>query len=245
MLFSKEMLRNYAQSKNLDIDDDALLVLSQDLEYRTKELCQEAAKFMLFAKRSKLQISDVNNALRARSVDPLLGYDPRDNLIFKSFRASYFYVPDDELDIDEYLEQPAPRLPVPPVVQSHWLAIEGVQPQIPQNPLPRVEKISAARTGCQEDLEFRDSTRHVLSRELQLYYDKIVDALNTKSCAHLEFESGIQQLVPYLVHYFNETAIRSLAQDFVVLNVLEAYLALLKNRFIYVDPYLHQIVPTV
>lgn len=71
MLFSKEMLRNYAQSRNLEIDDDALVVLSQDLEYRTKELCQEAAKFMLFSKRSRLTIDDVNNALKSRNVDHL------------------------------------------------------------------------------------------------------------------------------------------------------------------------------
>ncbi|KAG0439488.1 Transcription initiation factor TFIID subunit 6 [Dictyocoela muelleri] len=245
MLFSKEMLRNYAQSKNLDIDDDALLVLSQDLEYRTKELCQEAAKFMLFSKRSKLQISDINNALKTRNVDPLLGYDPRDNLIFKSFKNSYFYVPDEEIDIDEYLEQPPPKLPIAPVIQSHWLAIEGVQPQVPQNPLSKIEKISKNKMNYQEDLEFRDNTKHILSKELQLYYEKIIDSLNTSSCAYLEFESGIQQLVPYFIHYFNENIVKSLEQDFVVTNVLEAYLALLKNKYIFVDPYLHQIVPTI
>ena len=36
----------------------------------------------------------------------------------------------------EILKQPAPRMPVRSEAIHHWLAVEGVQPLIPENPTP-------------------------------------------------------------------------------------------------------------
>jgi transcription initiation factor TFIID subunit 6 len=136
MLFSKETLRSYAHSKGItSIDDEALRILAQDLEYRIKELCQEASKFMLASRRTKLTIDDVNYALISRNIEPLFGYDPQESLMFKSLPSNIYYVPDEEVDLEEYLNRPLPKIPHRPSINSHWLAIEGVQPQIPQNPL--------------------------------------------------------------------------------------------------------------
>lgn len=176
-----------------------------------------------------------------------MGYDPKDNLIFKSFKNNYYYVPEEEIDIDEYLEQPPPKLPLPPVIQSHWLAIDGVQPQIPQNPLPVSNLITKQDINYQEDLEFRNNTKHILSKELQMYYDKIISSLTTDRSviSHLENESGIQQLVPYFIQYFNETIMKNLNNEFILTYILEAYFSLIKNKQIFIDPYLHQIIPSI
>ena len=54
---------------------------------------------------------------------------------FRGLPCNIYYVPDEEIDLEEYLEKPLPKIPLKPYIQSHWLAIEGVQPPIQQNPV--------------------------------------------------------------------------------------------------------------
>lgn len=253
MLFSKESFVAYAQSQGLEIDDEAINILSQDVEYRVKELCQEAAKFMLFSKRSKLAIEDINNALITRNVNPLFGYDPRDNLIFKNdlLKSSIFYVPDEEIDLEEFLEQPLPKIPTAPTITAHWLAIEGIQPQVSQNPII-LEKPTLKQnqlTTYTEDSEFKSTTKHIISKELSLYYEKLLSFLEdgekvSIAIECLKTESGIQQLIPYLIQNIKEKIIKYMNTDQLP-NFISFYYSLLQNEFIFIDPYLHQILPSL
>jgi hypothetical protein len=43
---------------------------------------------------------------------------------------------DEELDFDKVLNMPLPKLPLEVNLTGHWLAIDGVQPAIPENPPP-------------------------------------------------------------------------------------------------------------
>lgn len=47
-----------------------------------------------------------------------------------------YFTQDDELDFDTILSKPLPKIPLDVSFTAHWLAIEGVQPAIPQNPTP-------------------------------------------------------------------------------------------------------------
>lgn len=50
-----------------------------------------------------------------------------------------YHVPDEEIDFATYLKQPLPPgLSSSAGVQwkAHWLAVEGIQPAIPENPTP-------------------------------------------------------------------------------------------------------------
>ncbi|KRH94702.1 Transcription initiation factor TFIID, subunit TAF6 [Pseudoloma neurophilia] len=253
MLFSKESFVTYAQSQGLEIDDEAINILSQDIEYRVKELCQEASKFMLFSKRSKLAIEDINNALITRNVDPLFGYDPKDNLIFKNdlLKSSIFYVPDEEIDLEEFLEQPLPKIPAAPTITAHWLAIEGVQPQVPQNPIVVEKPIIKQNqlTTYTEESEFKNTTKHIISKELSLYYEKLLSFLEdeekvTLAIECLKTESGIQQLIPYLIQNIKEKIVKYMNTEQLP-NFISFYYSLLQNEFIFIDPYLHQMIPSL
>lgn len=251
MLFSKDTLKSFAQSKGIaNIDDDALRVLSQDLEYRIKEVCQEGGKFMLASKRSKLSIDDINYALISRNVDPLFGYDPQESLVFRGLPSNAYYVPDEEIDLEEYLDRPLPKIPLRPSIQSHWLAIEGVQPQTPHNPIllekPTVKKDTLGM--YQEELELKSQNKHMLTKELSMYFDKIIQAMETDeetaiNCLHNE--SGIQQLVPYFVHHFNEQIVKNIKSKDRLRTITMMYYSLLRNKYIFIDPYLHQILPSL
>ncbi|KAM0688168.1 histone H4-like TAF Taf6 [Conglomerata obtusa] len=255
MLFSKETIKAYAASKGISqIEDNAYQIMSQDLEYRIKELCQEATKFMHASHRTKLTIDDVNYALISRNIDPLFGYDPTEVLTFKNIN-NYFYIPDEEIDLEEFLNKPLPKIPLKPTITSHWLAIEGVQPQIPQNPLisEKKEIINDSLQNYIEDAEIKATTKHLLTKELQLYFEKInkyvtgTDDEKQLALDCLENDSGIQQLLPYFVHSFYDTISnkKEIKDNLTVQTIICMFYSLLKNKHVFIDPYLHQIIPAV
>lgn len=156
---------------------------------------------------------------------------------------------------------------------AHWLAIEGVQPSIPQNPLPsEVKALPPQIRGSQknhsasalaEDVEVKPLVKHVISKELQLYFDRVVKALlnsnedetsdATGSSAgslrnialnSLRNDPGLHQLVPYLVQFVQEQISLALKTKLsIVHTMLEVIHAMILNDTIYIEPYIHQIVP--
>lgn len=249
MLFTKETLKSYAASKGItQIDDSAFQILSQDLEYRVKELIQESAKYMYASRRTKLSIDDINYALESRNIDPLFGYDPNEPLNFKSL-SNFYYTPDEEIDLEEFLNKPLPKIPLKPVIQAYWLAIEGVTPLIPENIVQDTKlESSNALKNYVEDTDIKATTKHVLTKELQLYYDKIKNFIignddeRKMALECLENDSGIQQLIPYFIHTFYEEIVAK--SDFLQSSVRMLF-AIIMNKFIFVDPYLHQITPAL
>ena len=49
------------------------------------------------------------------------------------------FLEDKELDLSELVNQQMPKVPMAPSLRAHWLAIDGVQPSIPENP-PAADK---------------------------------------------------------------------------------------------------------
>lgn len=253
MLFSKETLKSFAASQGItEIDEPVFQLLSQDLEYRIKELAQEATKFMYASHRTKLTIDDINYALLSRNIDPLFGYDPTEQLSFKQVN-NIFYVPDEEIELEDFLNKPLPKIPQRPVIQSHWLAIEGVQPQIPQNIIKDAKKeTTSTLQHFIEDVEIKVTTKHVLPKELQMYFDKInnfvrgTEEEKALALECLENDSGIQQLIPYFIHAFYEFIITNKEEDTKGTETIVTMLfGILRNPYIFIDPYLHQIVPAI
>ena len=56
------------------VSDEAARALAPDLDYRLREIIQDAQKFARHAKRTKLTTEDINNALRIRNHEPMFGY---------------------------------------------------------------------------------------------------------------------------------------------------------------------------
>ena len=102
-----------------------------------------------------------------------------------------------------------------------------MQPAIVQNPTPAELKSSeyqtstsasggpssslAAASGA-EGVETKPQVKHVLSKELQLYFERIANALTNEetenvretAIASLRNDPGLHQLVPYLVAFIAE-----------------------------------------
>merc|ERR1719272_605069 len=165
-ILGKESIKVIAEAYGFsDIGDDVGSALAADLEYRIRELTQEAAKFTRHSNRQRLNPQDVNAALRLRNLEPLYGYESSGKVgdeaaggsskeppLFKKCPGSsnVFYVPDDVnvVDLSRFIKTPLPKCPATVTLTSHWLAVEGVQPRITENPTVVTVEESAANAAA-------------------------------------------------------------------------------------------------
>lgn len=253
---------------------------------------------MRHGKRTTMTTSDIDQALRVLNIEPLYGHFPhnpptfRRALPFPQFQSAgaVYFVEDEEIDFDRALREEKITMPKGVSWTAHWLAVEGVQPLIPENP-PAVSKdneqevggmktefppsgSTAARPGGtifpptppsdrpspiqtaaakKHQQPHQQLVKHVLSRELQLYYTRLTSSLlppssdftkRTAALASLRSDAGLQALLPYLVRWVGENVVgvlKSGAQgenEGCVLEVMiDVIAALLENQTLFVEPY--------
>jgi len=112
---------------------------------------------MRHGRRSVLTTADIDQALRVLNIEPLYGHIPYNPVTFRralpfpqlQSAGSVFFVEDEEIDFDRVLREDKIALPKGVSWTAHWLAVEGVQPLIPENPpaIPRDADDSALKDG--------------------------------------------------------------------------------------------------
>ncbi|CAL9125399.1 unnamed protein product [Musa acuminata var. zebrina] len=258
----KETIAVIAQSIGIaNLSSDVALALAPDVEYRLREIMQEAIKCMRHSKRTVLTAEDVNSALSLRNVEPIYGFASGDPLRFKRAvgHKDLFYIDDRDVDFKEVIDAPLPKAPLDTAVVAHWLAIEGVQPAIPEN--APVEAIVAPSENKKSENNKEDGllvdlklpVKHVLSRELQLYFDKITELTVTRpesilckeALVSLAVDSGIHPLVPYFSYFIADEVARSLNDLPILFALMRVVRSLLQNPHIHIEPYLHQLMPSI
>ncbi|CCH57949.1 hypothetical protein TBLA_0A01500 [Henningerozyma blattae CBS 6284] len=339
----QDTVQDVAESLGIDnVPEDVLKALAMDVEYRILEIIEQAAKFKRHAKRNVLSTNDIAKSLTVLNVEPLYGYHNHQVLNGHSNQSSigftrcqvpgapdrpvYFISGDEEADLEKLLQQPLPPIPRLPTFSAHWLAVEGVQPAIPQN--PRLQEIrmaqppairgaivtalndnsihaegdngtgsgtgstnnvldgpdsstiagannsinglsnpniqssrprvtSRVKPGSHSNTQLKPLVRHVLSRELQLYFDKVVEALTSSSSSpdsshlrsaaltSLRTDSGLHQLVPYFIQFIAEQITHHLNDLDLLTSILEMIYSLLSNESIFLDPYIHSLMPSI
>ena len=264
-VWNPENVKDVAESIGItSLSDDVLQSLTSDIEFRLSQVLEEALKFLRHSKRSVLSTQDVAQALRVLEVEPLYGYESTRPLRFGEASIGpgqpLFYVEDEEVDFEKLINAPLPKVPREISFTAHWLAVEGVQPSIPQNPttaesrnqelVPKgsnANPTQAAMSG-NDNLTVKPLVKHVLSKELQLYFEKICSALLDESnndyriaaLASISSDPGLHQLVPYFVQFIAEKVTHSLKSRFILEQMLELTHAMLKNKTLLVDPYVSQ-----
>lgn len=136
-LIAPDAIKTIAESCGIaDLKDDVAAALAPDVEFRLRDIVQEAIKFMKMGKRDKLSTADINHALQLRHCEPLYGFVSSQPPRFCRAGPGVFYLEDPELNLGDMLAEPLPPPPREPSLTMHWLAVDGVQPNIPQNPSP-------------------------------------------------------------------------------------------------------------
>ncbi|OMP04339.1 TATA box binding protein associated factor (TAF) [Corchorus olitorius] len=252
----KEAIEVIAQSIGItNLSPDVALALAPDVEYRVREIMQEAIKCMRHSRRTLLTAEDVDSALKLRNVEPIYGFTSRDPR-FKRAAADkgLFYIDDKDVEFKEVIESPLPKAPLDTSVTAHWLAIEGIQPAIPENASveapPDGKKAEYKEDGLSDN---RLSIKHVLPRELQLYFDKVVEltmkrpvsVVFKQALLSLATDSGLHPLVPYFTCFIADEVARNLNHLPLTFALMRVARSLLHNEHIHIEPYLHQLMPSV
>lgn len=219
-VYPTDTIRDVAESLGINgMKESVAAALAADVEYRIREIVQDATKFMRHSKRDQLKTTDIDAALRARNIEPIYGFLPSSSGRSSASNPSRYtagptfrrvqtasgvplhYVEDEEIDFDKILEA-GPRIGIGRGVGwgAHWLAIEGVQPAVPQNPSPiaiaeakgvsgfmgptSTQPMAAAPAAKAVTVAGGDGTaiakplvKHILSRELQLYYERLTKSI--------------------------------------------------------------------
>ncbi|KAL0752820.1 hypothetical protein Bca101_090488 [Brassica carinata] len=248
----KETIEVTAQSIGItNLSPEAALMLAPDVEYRVREIMQDAIKCMRHSKRTTLTASDVDGALNLRNLEPSYGFASGGPFRFRKAigHQDLFYTDDREVDFKDVIEAPLPKAPLNTEVVCHWLAIEGVQPAIPENaPLEVIRAPAENKIYEQKDvplIDVRLPVKHVLSRELQLYFQKIAEltmsksspALFKKALVSLASDSGLHPLVPYFTNFIADEVSRGLNDFLLLFNLMHVVRSLLQNPHIHIEPY--------
>ncbi|KAF8998570.1 TATA box binding protein associated factor-domain-containing protein [Cyathus striatus] len=285
-LYKPDAVKDTADSLGITIPDNVASLLASDVEYRIHQVVEEAARFMRHGRRTTMNISDIDQALRVLNIEPLYGHSAHNPPTFRralpfpqlTSAGPVYFVEDEEIDFDRVLREEKIALPKGVSWTAHWLAVEGVQPLIPENPpsIPRDEGKEgtmgvvvngagvngALSPSSKTQQQQQQLVKQVLSRELQLYYARLTSALlppstndftkRTAALASLRNDAGLQALLPYLVRWVGEGVVGVLKEgmqsenDGRVLEVLMDVIgAILDNSTLFVEPYLHQILPPI
>jgi transcription initiation factor TFIID subunit 6 len=241
--------------------------------------------------------------------EPLYGFPsnaPAQEFVKVKGTTDLFYIYDEELDVNKLLAEPLPPPSIAVNVVPHWLAIEGVQPLIPENPSldhrkeyqqrgrnstnkeetlmkAKSKPNSAAIAGEQlmneqigkettnnatnEEMmnkekeggqKFAPVLQHVLSKELQVYFDRITALLRggggkndeelqllNAAIGSLRTDAGLANLIPYFAKFIStevQTNLRNLRK---LMAMMRAIGALVQNPAVNLELYLHQLMPSV
>nr|ODN91282.1 transcription initiation factor TFIID subunit 6 [Cryptococcus depauperatus CBS 7841] len=278
-IYPSESITEVAQSLPLDpLGPGAAALLAGDVEYRLHLILQEAKKLMVHGKRTTLMPEDVEHALEALNVEPVL-IPPRPlavpvfqpltlpptNINVQS--QTVYVTPDEEIDFTSYLKEPLPAGIVSSAGvkwKAHWLAVEGVQPAIAENPAPVPDGIRGGKrlfsTRPQPaSTSLRASARSHLPQELQLYFTRLTTALvplsqttseselerhRLAALASLRNDVAVAGMLVYVVKWLCESIQKCLlAPTATIGHLVDAVAALLANEGLFLEPYLHQLLP--
>ncbi|RDX86218.1 Transcription initiation factor TFIID subunit 6 [Mucuna pruriens] len=254
----KETIEVIAQSIGItNLSSDVALALAPDLEYRIREIMQESVKCMRHSMRTFLTTDDVDTALALRNLEPIYGFTSNDPPRFKraAGHKDLFYIDDKDVDIKDIIEAPLPKAPLDTSITSHWLAIEGVQPAIPEN-APVEAPSEIRKSEYKEDMlpvDVKLPVKHLITRELQLYYEKITELTLNKpgsipfrrALISLATDSGLHPLVPYFTCFVADEVARNLNNLVVLFALMRLVRSLLQNSQIHIELYLHQLMPPI
>ena len=103
-----------------------------------------------------------------------------------------------------------------------------------------------------DNVSVKPLVKHILSKELQQYFEKVCSALLDESnneyrvaaLASIGSDPGLHQLVPYFVQFIAEKVTHNIKNIFVLTQMVELAHAMLNNQSLLIDPYVRIVLPS-
>lgn len=116
LVWNPDNVKDVAESVGISLlNEDAVRVLTQEVEYRIGQVTSEAMRFMYQGRRQVLGTQDISQALKVLDIEPLYGYESTRPLRFGEASLGpgqpLFYLEDEEVDFEKLINAPLPKVP--------------------------------------------------------------------------------------------------------------------------------------
>lgn len=241
--------------------EGVLSLVASEVELQMRQVVQDAAKFMRRARRQRMTTQDIDLALKHRTLPAVHGYTWSDPSTYKMFQnRNVFFLEEEDVDLkklqesNEKLFLPT-RIPLKPTFGIHWLAVDGIQPTIKENPHIHGSTAQDTTLAVKRSKASAEVARDQLSRELQIYFEKVVHAVEDSALGNVAAQRslftsvsqdpGLQQLMRYLSKFVHETVTNNTRNLRLLWSVMRLTRSILVNPNLDKELYLHQLMPAI
>jgi transcription initiation factor TFIID subunit 6 len=179
------------------------------------------------------------------------------------------------LNLNEIISSNNQNIKIPNdfVINAHWLAIEGIQPAVPENPqfINQPKDNNTTTTGepmnknaskqqqlqqqkVDDVVKLKTLLPHDLSLEQQIYFKEITEACvgsneqkRTEALNSLSIDPGLHQLLPRFVLFISEGVRLNIAHHnmAILIYLMRMAKSLVENKSIFLEKYLHELLPSI
>ena len=262
MSLTEDWLQDVAESCKIEAVAPSLTrKILPVVEMQIKRIIQQAAKIQKRGKGHNLTVEDINLALSLNGLEEIYGLNPPSEAVVAigGGTSSTTSSSGGIVNLLEFAKQPIPRCPLIPELSLHWLAVEGCQPLIPENPLSVADKGKssdstsvggaggvAASIDTERPWSLPKEMQHFFSRTTVLMLAGDHTALPTVLHA-LQTDVGIQDLVPYYSRFiYQQIKANANTKSLAMLKILvSAATALVANDALHIEFHIQQMLPAI
>jgi transcription initiation factor TFIID subunit 6 len=218
--------------------------------------------------KTRLHAADINLALQLQGSEKLYG------TVYPMFGASSGVDPQSKVLLSDVLREDVPPPPEEVSMRQHWLVVDGkptdmggqnqdvalgsnfIAASRPER--PPVGALDPTYESSEVILRVHQLQSGLLSEELKLYFLRVVTTIERGSATQydrnqqdlvlhqLEYDDGLQELVPFLVRYAQHSIYEQLAVNTEhSVTIVRLIRALLSNSTLHLELHLHELLPAL
>ncbi|CAF1179685.1 unnamed protein product [Adineta steineri] len=237
--------------------DESLVYLTLQISATISNLLQDACKVLRKCRRNDLTTEDFAFALKLNHLEPMYGgytTSSIERLLFHKIKKDnriLYHITDNIVQFDELII-PQSKIPLDISIRIHWLAVNGKQPEINENP---IIDIPIRSTVLKKKL---NKTSHIISKEQQIYYKELTEMCicsneqkRKQALLILSADNSLQQILSRLILFISEGVRVNLAptstfdRSIILKYLMQMSDALLQNEELYLERYLHYLLPAI
>ncbi|CAI4225501.1 unnamed protein product [Auanema sp. JU1783] len=274
-----DYIRRAAESVGMgSLNPNAITATSNNVMYVLRHIISNSVKFANHARRKRVLAEDIDAAMQIDRRPPQFGFKTREHLPIRlvgSGGREVFVDEDKEVELAPIYTAPPPKIYSHATIRAHWLAIDGEQPAVPENPVP-IDKPSEgndrdAQTEEQtqddssrlllmkgskksEHVNIRTTATHVLSLEQQVFFKEITEAImgtddlkRTEALHSLKTDAGLQPLIGRFSITVTEGVKCNIVQHNLafLIYLMRLVQSLCANPHVSLEKYLHELLPSI